>query len=159
MIRRARLSDREALAALWQEVDELHAELAPGYFRFPDSGRLDEPRLLKLRQAIGSGDEALLVADGTGGQLAGFVHVQLYDAPPLPTVQPARRAHVDDVVVARARRRAGCGRALMAAAAAWARKKGASQLVLTVWSGNRDAEQFYRALGYGLISQELGLDL
>ena len=47
----------------------------------------------------------------------------------------------------------------MQAASAWARDRGARQLVLTVWEGNTDAERFYAALGYRRISQVLGTDL
>jgi GNAT superfamily N-acetyltransferase len=47
----------------------------------------------------------------------------------------------------------------MQAATEWARDKGASQLLLTVWAGNDEAERFYAALGYRTISQVLGSDL
>ena len=47
----------------------------------------------------------------------------------------------------------------MAAATEWARTQGATQLLLTVWAGNDDAERFYAALGYRTISQVLGTDL
>jgi ribosomal protein S18 acetylase RimI-like enzyme len=72
---------------------------------------------------------------------------------------PRRRAHIEDLVVAGGMRRRGVGRRLMRAAAAWARTRGAGQLVLTVWAGNRDAARFYRALGYSELSRVLKLDL
>jgi ribosomal protein S18 acetylase RimI-like enzyme len=62
------------------------------------------------------------------------------------------------VVQAKSRRR-GCGRALMDASQKWAKQKGAEQIVLTVWSGNRDAEAFYARLGFTQVSQVLGAKL
>jgi GNAT superfamily N-acetyltransferase len=47
----------------------------------------------------------------------------------------------------------------MEAARAWARQKGATQLLLTVWSGNDEAEHFYQRLGFISISQVLGTKL
>jgi ribosomal protein S18 acetylase RimI-like enzyme len=62
---------------------------------------------------------------------------------------------VETLVVSRACRRHGIGRALMAEAAGWARRKGAAELVLTVWAGNSEAEAFYQRLGYRTLSQVL----
>jgi ribosomal protein S18 acetylase RimI-like enzyme len=39
--------------------------------------------------------------------------------------------------------------------AAWARRQGAAELVLTVWSGNHAAEAFYDRLGYRELSRVL----
>ena len=47
----------------------------------------------------------------------------------------------------------------MAEAEARARRLGARQVVLTVWDGNSAAADFYRALGYGTVSQVLARDL
>jgi ribosomal protein S18 acetylase RimI-like enzyme len=70
-----------------------------------------------------------------------------------------RRAHVDNIVVAANQRRQGHGRALIDAAAQWARAKGAEEILLTVWSGNVDAERFYERLGFGRVSSVLGRPL
>ena len=47
----------------------------------------------------------------------------------------------------------------MSAAAAWARERGATELVLTVWAGNTAAEAFYERLGYGVVSRALAKPL
>ena len=59
------------------------------------------------------------------------------------------------LVVTRARRRGGLGARLMAEVAAWARRQGAAELVLTEWSGNRAAEAFYDRIGYRELSRVL----
>jgi len=135
----------------------LHASLQPGFFRVDyDRSRLVDDR---VRDAQTGGWQTLLVADDGGGAVCGLIWMQIYDTPPAASMVQRRRGHVEDLVVTRARRRAGCGRALLEAGAAWARQKGAAQLVLTVWAGNLEAERFYQSLGYQPISQVLGTDL
>ena len=97
-------------------------------------------------------------ADGSPGDpaiLRGAILVRIYDTPADPTMVPRRRAHVEAIVVDRDHRRAGTGTALMSAAAAWARERGAAEVVLTVWAGNAAAEAFYARLGYGVVSRAL----
>jgi GNAT superfamily N-acetyltransferase len=163
-IRPARPGDRALLLGLWAEADALHARLSPGYFRRTgdqEEREVRAGRIEVLRRAADALDEALLVAESGDGaaQALGFVHVHLYDTPDNLTMVRARRAHVDSVVVSASVRRRGCGTALMSEAAAWARRRGASELLLTVWEGNRAAERFYAELGYRPVSRVLGLPL
>ena len=58
------------------------------------------------------------------------------------------RGWVYYLAVAPDRRRAGLGRALMAAAEEWLRARGAPKLQLMVREGNADARAFYHALGF-----------
>lgn len=160
MIRRARHEDWEGVRALWREIDELHATLAPAYFRQTERARHE------WRQLLVAGDAAVFVAEapdpspgGSGVRLAGAISVRLYDTPPDPAMIPRRRGHVEMLVVSGKFRRRGIGRALMAEVALWARREGAAELVLTVWAGNRDAEAFYAALGYTVLSSVLHTSL
>jgi ribosomal protein S18 acetylase RimI-like enzyme len=158
-VRAATAADVDALARLWLEADELHARVAPGFFRRPDVARGRQRAEEALRDVAESGHEVILVAVDGDQRVVGACHLQIYDTPVGHTMVPERRGHVETLIVARAERRRGCGRALMEAATAWARARGASQLLLTVWAGNDDAERFYAALGYRTISQVLGTQL
>jgi ribosomal protein S18 acetylase RimI-like enzyme len=148
MIRRARHDDWDAVRELWRELDQLHAGLAPDYFR--PSARA----ALEWRQLLAASDGAVLV-DADSATVTGAVSVRIYDTPPDPAMVARRRGHVEMLVVGRAHRRRGIGRALMEGAAAWAREQGAAELVLTVWAGNGDAEAFYERLGYRELSRVL----
>jgi GNAT superfamily N-acetyltransferase len=82
----------------------------------------------------------LLVAEAPGGQVVGYL---------LATSHPAFHANgpvawVEEVMVAEPARGAGVGRQLMAAAEAWARRRGARYVALAT----RRAARFYQALGY-----------
>ncbi|HWE31676.1 MAG TPA: GNAT family N-acetyltransferase [Polyangia bacterium] len=151
--------DLDALARLWHEADELHARLSPGFFRRPDVQRGRQRASEALRDAAESEHETILVAVDGKEDVCGACHLQIYDTPVGHTMVSQRRGHIETLIVARAQRRRGIGRALMAAATEWAKSQGAQQLLLTVWAGNDDAERFYAALGYRTISQVLGTDL
>jgi ribosomal protein S18 acetylase RimI-like enzyme len=159
VVRAAGEDDLDALARLWHEADELHARLSPAFFRRPDAGRGRQRASEALRDTEESEHETILVAVDGRDAVAGAVHLQIYDTPVGHTMVSQRRGHIETLIVSRAQRRRGIGRALMSAATEWARGRGAHQLLLTVWAGNNDAERFYAALGYRTISQVLGTDL
>lgn len=151
-IRRGRGGDWRAARLLFEEVDRLHAELAPEYFR---SGGREEK---EWRRSIDDPMAAVYVAelgpDGAG-KLVGVVTVRIYDTPENPAMVPRRRGHVETLVVAGAARRRGIGRRLMSEVVAWARDRGAVEVVLTTWAGNAAADAFYERLGYRILSRVL----
>jgi|SRR5579883_3075574 len=153
VVRRASLADERAVFALWRETDALHARLRPDFFR-AGSGR--EPA--RFPRLVAGAHELLLVAERAGAVI-GLLHATLEDTPPTPEMAPRWRLHVADLVVTRDCRRLGIGRALVEHAEAWGRARGAEQLVLTVWSGNRTAERFYRALGLLPVARVLAREL
>jgi ribosomal protein S18 acetylase RimI-like enzyme len=153
VIRRARAEDWEDACALWREVDDQHAALAPSYFRRAD--RFDR----QWRELLTAPETAVFVAVAEAppvpAAVAGFATARIYETPPDPAMVPLRRGHIETLVVGRAHRRRGLGTRLMAEATAWARRQGAAELVLTVWAGNHVAESFYERLGYGVLSRVL----
>jgi ribosomal protein S18 acetylase RimI-like enzyme len=154
-VRGLALEDYDALCRLVREIDELHARLLPGYFR-----RSTKPPRTRaeVERVLGAHTEKVLVAE-VEGLVVGLVHVQLFDTPPVPVQVPCRRAHVDNLVVTASERRRGIGKKLLGAAADWARKNGAEEVLLTVWAGNQDAERFYASLGFRSISTVLSRPL
>ena len=86
--------------------------------------------------ALATGTSAVLIARGEGG-IAGSVM----------TGFDGHRGWVYYLAVSPDHRRAGLGRALMAAAEAWLRSRGAPKIQLMVRTTNADALGFYEALG------------
>lgn len=86
---------------------------------------------------------AVLLAEA-GGAVAGVVTAQLL----VSTAEGGPAVLVEDLVVEEARRGEGLGRALLDAAAAWARARGATRLQLLVDEANGPAIGFYRRLGW-----------
>ena len=150
-VRRARYEDWPCIALLLREIDELHAALAPQYFRAATRAESEWRRVLADPTAA-----VFVVASGpSAADPLGFLSVRVYDTPADPAMVPRRRGHVETVVVDARHRRRGIGRRLLAAATDWARSQGAVELVLTTWSGNAAADAFYERLGYQVLSRVL----
>ena len=153
-IRGAELSDYEQVAALYHRLDCRHGRLAPSFFP-EDAGKRE---LEAYRQTVAEKNGVVLVAD-LEGILVGVVTVSVYDTPANPLMVPRKRGYVDELVVASTHDGQGIGKLLMEAAATWCRRRGAKQRLLTVWSGNDEAQAFYTALGYTPLNQVLGIEL
>lgn len=151
-IRTAELGDRENLANLRRQNEQAHARLLPDYFR------VAPPPAAAINDSRPGPSSVILVAEGSvprGKTVLGYVRVNVVETPPDLTMTPRRRAHVDEIVVDEGHRGAGIGTALMRGAAAWARRRDAVEMVLTVWSDNRAADALYRRLGYQPIARVL----
>jgi ribosomal protein S18 acetylase RimI-like enzyme len=151
-VRLARPEDWLAVQSLLRELDELHAELVPAYFRPTTRTEPDWRRLLGDSTAL-----VLVALDEVAGSRApiGFLSLRVHDTPADPTMVPRRRGHVDTLIVSARQRRRGIGRRLLVTAADWARARGATEMVLTTWVGNAEADAFYEKLGYRVLSRVL----
>jgi ribosomal protein S18 acetylase RimI-like enzyme len=94
---------------------------------------------------LARGDAHVFVAEAAAGAgLAGFV--QLY--PSWSSVSMARIYVLNDLFVDPAARRGGVGRALLEAAHAFARSRGAVRVSLETAVDNHAAQALYESLGY-----------
>jgi ribosomal protein S18 acetylase RimI-like enzyme len=151
-VRRARRDDWSAVCELLREADDLHATLAPDYFR--SAPRSPDEWLRLMEEASG----AVFVAEAPGGDGRGAIGVlvaRIYDTPDNPAMVPRRRLHVETIVVGGTHRRRGVGRRLMEEGGQWGRNQGAVEVVLTTWVGNAGADAFYERLGYRVLSRVL----
>jgi len=149
-VRPARRDDWPAVRELLREADDLHAQIAPEYFR--SAPRADA----EWQSLLGEDNAAAFVAEpGDAASAVAVLVARLYDTPDNPMMVPRRRLHIETVVVCCKHRRQGIGRRLMEEAATWGRRHGAVEVVLTTWVGNDDAEAFYARLGYRVLSRVL----
>jgi GNAT superfamily N-acetyltransferase len=101
----------------------------------------DERRAtVALRQAIDSHDSAVIVAEDDSGELVGFCTAYQ----DMHSVRFGYRAWVEDLAVHPGRRSHGIGKALLDAAKAWARERGATHLELDSAETRTDAHRFYK---------------
>jgi len=96
-----------------------------------------------LRTRMRVGESVVLVAE-RDGEIVGFT--QLY--PMFSSVRIARTWILNDLFVAEAARRGGVARALLDAAAAFAREDGAAGISLETTRDNAAARALYRAAGW-----------
>ncbi|QKR98566.1 GNAT family acetyltransferase [Sphingomonas sp. CL5.1] len=122
MIAEASLADEAELVVLW-EVCGLT--------------RPWNPPARDIARALGGPASTILVARREGA-VTGSVMVG----------HDGHRGWVYYLAVAPDARRTGLGRALMQAAEAWLRERGAPKLQLMVRAGNEEVLAFYRALGF-----------
>ncbi|WP_428267378.1 GNAT family N-acetyltransferase [Haliangium sp.] len=94
---------------------------------------------------------AILVAD-TGAELIGFAEVGLRShADGCDTERPC--GYLEGWYVVPAHQRRGVGRALVAAAAAWARDQGATELASDTWADHEQSILAHQALGFEIVDR------
>lgn len=132
-IHRATLDDLDALVPLFDGYRGFYAQAS-------------DPGLARdfLRARLGNGESAVFLATLDDGAPAGFT--QLY--PMFSSVRAARTWVLNDLFVAPQARRHGVARALLDAAARFAREDGAIRLELETTPDNLQAQALYRAHGW-----------
>src|SRR5512143_3242200 len=143
-VRKATADDYSALCELFDDMDALHRDALPHIFQQPDGAAREKDYYFGL---IADESVALLVAEA-GGNLVGFVHAMVRDAPAFPVFVPRRYAIVDGLVVRSAFQNRGIGKSLMDNMQLWAVAKGAASIELNVYEFNETAISFYESLGY-----------
>lgn len=135
--------DLDRVAALASLLFADHATAGPRFALAP--GREGELDAL-LAACLADAERVLLVAEGEGGTLDGFVALGLRRrAGPFAELA---RGSVDWLFVREDARRAGVGAALVDAGLAWLRAQGVGRVELEVAHGNAGARAFWRALGF-----------
>jgi GNAT superfamily N-acetyltransferase len=107
-----------------------------------------------LRQAIDSHDAVVLVAEDVSG-LIGFctAYQDIF------SVRFGYRAWIEDLAVSPNRRSLGVGKALLDAAKAWARERGATHLELDSAESRVHAHRFYEREGAEYRAYSFGWNL
>lgn len=150
------MTDHAALLQLWAQSASHHATLQPKLF---SALRRERPAGF-LRALLDDRMRQLLVAETVSpSQVVGLVELTLHRTGAAGVEVPALRGYVDELVVAGSWHRRGVASVLMKEAQTWCRDSGATQLMLTVWSGNRGARALYDSLGYRELGRVLGIDL
>ena len=129
-VRPARHEELDALLAAYEWLFAAPGSQPPLY----DAARARET----LAFLIDSETATVLVADAEGA-IAGLCTVAL----DVRSVRYGQRAWVEDLAVDPARRSGGVGKALLDAAKAWGRERGATHLELDSGDARTDAQRFY----------------
>ena len=132
LLRRATLDDLDAVAPLFDAYRQFYSQPS-------DVQRARD--YLQARMTLG---ESVVLLAQRDGEVVGFT--QLY--PIFSSVRTARTWLLNDLFVAEGARRYGVARALLDAAAAFAREQGAAGLMLETMADNAPARALYRAAGW-----------
>ncbi len=154
IVRPAVAADYPAVEVLAQEILAYHVAAIPDVFR--DT----EPALSAgyFEELLMSAAATLLVAE-EAGTLVGFAVCEARRSRPSPMIIPRMLASIEQIMVTRAMRGRGIGQALFDGCVAWAKGRGADDLVLQVWEFNRDAIAFYERRGMTTLHRQMTLPL
>jgi GNAT superfamily N-acetyltransferase len=151
-IRPARPGDGTGIAGAWLDAGRTYVAIAPELFRIPEESGLVESFESDL--ASDRTEEDLWLVAESEGEVAGWLTARIEAPSGEPRHQLVRRfsehrLQVDALVVATANRRRGVGTALMEAAEAWGRDRGARIAVLDTFIDSPMSVRFYEArMGY-----------
>jgi len=141
-IRKAARKDFDFILHL--SVETIWSELTVYEREHTSHRRLVNVMAKNLRRLMASSGMLTLVAEGEGGERAGFIMVGRSTS----VFTDQQQAFVYDIAVAPAFRRRGIGRRLMEHAEAYAREKGMEFITLMVDSRNEAARNLYAQLGF-----------
>ena len=133
-IRKATLSDKDSIAEL------------VGQLGYPSS---PEEVQVRLDTIHADDDQVVYVAETEGGDIVGWVHVfGAYRLLAEPFVE------IGGLIVAEGQRGSGVGKALLAAAEAWAQDHGFNSIRVRSNVIREGAPRFYERLGYHRVKQQ-----
>jgi ribosomal protein S18 acetylase RimI-like enzyme len=142
-VRDATEADLDRIAELWAEMIDLHHDLDEHFWvRKPDGQKIFRGW---MAEAVDDEKRVLIVAE-VAGEVAGFVHGQLVDAP--PPMEGRISGSITDVSVGFDYRGKGVGKKMMAAVLEWFTARGAEEVTLLAAVKNDCAVAFYEALGF-----------
>ena len=143
-VRGALLADHDALCALFDQLDAVHRDARPDFFRaFDGPARTCE----QVEQWLVGPGSTVLVVEGDAGVI-GLAVLVSRAASGFAGAVPRHVVEVDNLVVGHDWRGRGVGRCLLDAALEWSRERGASHLEVAVHAFNSDAKRFYERFGF-----------
>lgn len=145
---RVRTVTDEDLPVLLALGDELREQLleAPARGRTAAAGRAAMEQ--RYRDAIADPARHLVLAVAGAPEQEQVLGMAMFTVATTNALLDIPAVHVTHAVVAGRQRRRGAGRALVAAAAAFADERGIEQLVISVNPTSRDAARFFARLGF-----------
>jgi ribosomal protein S18 acetylase RimI-like enzyme len=146
---RSDLEGLDDLAQLWTELHRHHREVSEYPYLVRDAAMSWARRLQWYRDLLAQG-AAYVTATDDQGRLIGYAMVAFQDGPDDTFEVTGGVAELVTLVVTKAQRSAGVGRALLTATEDIARARGFDTVKIAVMSGNARAKRFYEAHGYAL---------
>jgi ribosomal protein S18 acetylase RimI-like enzyme len=140
------------LPVLLELGEELREQLGPALDgkrmrSSPASGRAALEA--RYREALADPDRHLVLAVADDDAALGMA---LFTVAPANALLDTQAVHVSHAVVAARHKRRGAGKALVAAAAAFAEEHGVEQVVVSVNPTSRDANRFFARLGFAPVA-------
>jgi len=147
-IRQANSSDSLLLSSLCMDVQHLHAENQPDFFKMPQS---DDFAVAFFEEMLADPKNSLFLAE-ENGQALGYVFCKLMERPETPFTFALRYLLVDQISVRPTVQGKGIGAALIERAVALGRELNVPKIQLDSWGFNTGAHTFFEKMGFGKFS-------
>ena len=142
-VRFAEKGDFERINELRKQVNDLHVAGKPEIFKpgFPDA-------LRDYIHAIAADPDKRIVAAERDGMICGFAVLHHVTRPETPFMFERDYLDVDEFCVDEAFRRQGVATEMIGFIRTYAKEQGFRRIELNMWEFNRDALEFYEAVGF-----------
>lgn len=147
--------DLQAIIALNQQIQGLHAALYPEDFK----PRADPAGQRALFTRVMADDAHAVAVYRDSGQVAGYVWLEVQERPETGLIRSSTRIHVHHIVVAETSLRRRIGSELMQWIEDYAALRGVRQIVLEHWAGNQAAQAFFSRRGFLPMKMSLRKDV
>lgn len=146
--RLAKIDDLPSLKKLYEEFYAYNAALQSNYY-VPAIENGDYPQ-----SVINGGCGNIFIAE-TEGIVVGFIHVEISETPPFPSVMSHKYASIIDFFVKQSYRRLGIGNALLKCVKEWANEEKLDYIELLVLDENTIGKKFYELEGFQTSSRTM----
>jgi ribosomal protein S18 acetylase RimI-like enzyme len=143
-IRKAIITDSSLLSSLCTDVQRLHAEHHPDFFKVPQQ---DDFAASFFDGILADSTTSIFIADADG-QALGYILCKIIDRPENAFTYPVRYLLVDQISVRPAARGKGVGAALLERAISLAKELGLKKIQLDSWGFNTGAHAFFEKQGF-----------
>jgi ribosomal protein S18 acetylase RimI-like enzyme len=154
-IRVASDADIEAIVSLNRDVQQLHAEIEPSFFK---SNTDDKEIAAFFADKLATPGNHFRLADGDDGP-DGYVWFEVQERPDTPLTLARKRIYIHHLSVKVAARRHGVASALLRQVETEALTAGIASIALDTWAANGLARSFFAARGFNPFNLTLGKQL
>ena len=142
LIREANKNDYNSVSSLVKEVHDLHVEARPKDYKNCENPLGEE----EYYEMLGNDRYKIFVVVINNSVIA-YTTLKTYEIKNHPILHDRVRIHMDDLCVTKDFRRMGIGKALYLETLEYCEEKNIDKLELNVWGFNKEAINFYKALG------------
>lgn len=151
-VRVASAADIDDIIRLNRDVQQLHAELEPSFFK---SNINNEEVAAFFAAKLALSENHIRLADSGDGP-TGYVWFEVQDRPETPLTLARKRIYIHHLSVQAGARRHGIAAALLRQVEAEALIGGITNIALTTWAANGSARSFFEACGFTPFKLSLG---
>lgn len=150
-IRAASVADVDCIVSLNRDVQQLHAELEPSFFK-SHINRKDITSF--FAEKIAMPEHHFRLAHGEGDP-DGYLWFEVQERPETPLTFSRKRIYIHHLSVRTEVRRNGIASALLGHVEAEVLARGIKTIVLDTWAANRSASRFFEGCGFTMLNLTL----